>query len=100
MDTKAAFENWFAERYTSQDFWNENIPALDKRNIKYAAWNGWKESRASLSISAYDFEWFSPHDSGEQAVWITEVIRTLRKAGITVPEELNAYGIRIKGKTE
>ncbi|TDX14621.1 Lar family restriction alleviation protein [Buttiauxella sp. BIGb0552] len=44
------------------------------------AWN----QRAAIVIEQSDFDTFSPHDCGDDAVWMTEVERTLRAAGITV----------------
>ncbi|TDN54936.1 hypothetical protein EC843_101995 [Buttiauxella sp. JUb87] len=58
-----------------------------------SVWRGWKAGRASIVIDKYDFDTFSPHDCGIDAVWMTEVERTLRAAGITVKgdsDEANA----------
>lgn len=50
-------------------------------------WHWWKKSRASLVVEQWDFDTFSPNDCGDEAVWMTEVKRTLGKAGITVKGE-------------
>jgi hypothetical protein len=51
------------------------------------AWWGWQKSRAALVVEEWDFDTFSPHDCGDDAVWMTEIKRTLGKVGITVKGE-------------
>lgn len=43
-DSRKEFEAWFTERYVSLPRWGEK-PALYRRNIKYAAWQGWQAAR-------------------------------------------------------
>jgi len=52
-----------------------------------ALWESWQASRAALVVEQWDFDTFSPNDCGDDAVWMTEVKRTLGKAGITVKGE-------------
>lgn len=78
--------------------WAEEVGALPWRYLKkqrtpgggYSVqiynymWSAWQASRTAIVIDKYDFDTFSPHDCGDDAVWMTEVERTLRAAGITV----------------
>lgn len=55
-------------------------------DILQGHWQTWKASRAAIEIEIYDFDSFSPHDCGDDAVWTSELIRTLAKHGIIVKE--------------
>lgn len=53
------------------------------------AWKVWQASRESIEVVLEDIDSFSPNDCGDEAVWLTELVRALRTAGI-----------RIKGESE
>ena len=69
------------------DFTINDVGDYDNK-ATYWAWWGWQQSRAALVVEQWDFDTFSPNDCGDEAVWMTEVKRTLGKAGITVKGEV------------
>ncbi|WP_145562338.1 hypothetical protein [Yersinia aldovae] len=54
-----------------------------------AMFMAFKTGRESIEVVLEDIDSFSPNDCGDDAVWLTELVRALRTAGI-----------RIKGESE
>lgn len=83
---RAQFEAWVREEFPVWGkylLWSESLDAYgySTTNLMYRSW---KASRAALVVEQSDFDTFSPNDCGDDAVWMREVERTLRVAGITV----------------
>ncbi|EOS94731.1 hypothetical protein LU631_02590 [Erwinia tracheiphila] len=82
---RQAFECWFEPRQKAMKA--QGLGLISINRLKQRQWEAWRASRASLVIDLYDFDQFSPNDSGEWAIWKTEVARLIRKAGISVKED-------------
>lgn len=88
------FEAWCADEMGNtfgfiKDMRRRDIHGIDcyGREEINKRWRAWQASRQALVLEACDFDTFSPYDCGDDAVWMTEVIKTLRKYGITVKGE-------------
>ncbi|MDU6089791.1 hypothetical protein [Pantoea septica] len=89
MGERDRFELWLKEKCGVRD---ESLLKVGPAKETYFhsrirdRWEAWQASRAAIEIEIYDFDSFSPYDCGEDAVWTTELIRTLAKRGIIVKE--------------
>lgn len=93
MDTKAAFEKWWKERYGYELRWEAALSGYRYKN-ENAAWWAWKESRAAIEIELPEEKPYK-HNSYPEARAQDDGFNDALSECSTI---ITSHGIRIKGK--